>query len=305
MLELLAILFALPIVGLIVWPLWRAQARVAAVLVAVVLLGGGAGLYNLLGSPTLPPAPYEPRLQALRAQPPEALTLGEVIHIMEAEIRARPEDGVGWRHLGTLYTMAGAYDHGVHALGRAVSLGQSDADTLSRLGEALVLEAGGQVTPRARAVFEAVLEQAPATPRARYYAALDLEQQGEGDAAASAYGALVADLPPESPWAGQAATRRAALTPGPDSAAVEAAAALSPEDRLAMVEGMVAGLADRLEADPMDPAGWARLLRSYLVLGREADARAALAQARNALSGSPDQLREVEAAARGLGLATQ
>ena len=83
---------------------------------------------------------------------------------------------------------------------------------------------------------------------------------------------------------------------------MEAAAGLSPEARAAMIEGMVGQLAARLAAAPDDPAGWARLVRSYMVLGRPDDAAAALASARTALAGNAEGLATVEAEARASGV---
>jgi cytochrome c-type biogenesis protein CcmH len=51
------------------------------------------------------------------------------------------------------------------------------------------------------------------------------------------------------------------------------------EDERAMIEGMVSGLAARLEENPEDVAGWMRLAQSYGVLGRWEDAKAASARA--------------------------
>ena len=47
-----------------------------------------------------------------------------------------------------------------------------------------------------------------------------------------------------------------------------AIADLPPEDRAAMIENMVAGLAARLQEDPSDIDGWRMLARSYAALGR-------------------------------------
>ena len=58
----------------------------------------------------------------------------------------------------------------------------------------------------------------------------------------------------------------------------------------------------RLAANPDDAEGWARLVRSYMVLGRGDDAKAALAKARTALAGKPDRLAVVEAEARSAGI---
>jgi cytochrome c-type biogenesis protein CcmH len=41
---------------------------------------------------------------------------------------------------------------------------------------------------------------------------------------------------------------------------------MSPQDREAMIRGMVANLAQRLEANPDDAEGWLRLARAYTVL---------------------------------------
>ncbi len=53
---------------------------------------------------------------------------------------------------------------------------------------------------------------------------------------------------------------------------------------------MVAGLAARLKADPGDAAGWQKLIRAYVVLGDQAKARTALADARRAFAGRADAL---------------
>jgi len=51
------------------------------------------------------------------------------------------------------------------------------------------------------------------------------------------------------------------------------------EDERAMIEGMVSGLAARLEENPDDPDGWLRLARAYGVMGRWDEARDAAEQA--------------------------
>ena len=63
-----------------------------------------------------------------------------------------------------------------------------------------------------------------------------------------------------------------------------------------MINGMVARLAAQLDAQPNDPAGWARLVRSYGVLGDKPDQDAALAKARTLFKDRPADLRTVEAA---------
>jgi cytochrome c-type biogenesis protein CcmH len=70
----------------------------------------------------------------------------------------------------------------------------------------------------------------------------------------------------------------------------------------AMIEGMVARLAGRLAADGKDPAGWAQLMRSYMVLGRKDDAAKALSDARKVLGDDASALEQVNTAAAELGV---
>lgn len=53
---------------------------------------------------------------------------------------------------------------------------------------------------------------------------------------------------------------------------------MTPEDRAAMVESMVSGLAARLQDNPNDTEGWRMLARSYGVLGQADDSAAAYRQ---------------------------
>jgi len=52
-------------------------------------------------------------------------------------------------------------------------------------------------------------------------------------------------------------------------------AALPDEERAAMIENMVSGLAARLAAEPDDPEGWRMLARSYGILNRPEDSAGA------------------------------
>ena len=62
---------------------------------------------------------------------------------------------------------------------------------------------------------------------------------------------------------------------GPDSEDIAAAATMSEDERADMIEGMVAGLAARLDENPNDPDGWIMLIRSYSTLGRDEKAKTA------------------------------
>jgi cytochrome c-type biogenesis protein CcmH len=61
-------------------------------------------------------------------------------------------------------------------------------------------------------------------------------------------------------------------------------------DQLAMIEGMVSQLAERLEQEPGDLEGWMQLSQSYRVLGRLKEARQAINRAETLAPGNPQVL---------------
>ncbi len=67
---------------------------------------------------------------------------------------------------------------------------------------------------------------------------------------------------------------------------------MNEKDRGDMIRGMVARLADKLKQDGSDVEGWQRLLRAYIVLGERDKAVAAANDARHALAGDADKLRQ-------------
>ena len=74
---------------------------------------------------------------------------------------------------------------------------------------------------------------------------------------------------------------------GQPAALDPAAAQASANDQ---VEQMVAGLAERLKANPNDTKGWAMLARSYKVMGRLDEAEQAFVKAGDAINGDPELL---------------
>ncbi|SEA17982.1 c-type cytochrome biogenesis protein CcmI [Rubrimonas cliftonensis] len=70
--------------------------------------------------------------------------------------------------------------------------------------------------------------------------------------------------------------------PGPDAGAVAAAAQMPAGERMAMIRGMVDGLAERLYGDGGSPDEWARLIASLGVLGESEAQAEAYARARQA-----------------------
>jgi cytochrome c-type biogenesis protein CcmH len=275
------------------WPRKIATALIVAMPIAVL------ALYLTLGSPQNPDQPLASRADAVALREVNNL-LGQV----EAHLAAQPNDGKGWEVIAPVYVKLGRDADAVRAYSNTLRLLGSTAAREADLGEAIFRQTG-QVTAEARAAFERARALAPEDVRPRFYLALALTQHGKADEAKAAWRALLDSGPKDAPWVPEAERQLASLeepSPGPTAADVESAANLSPEQRQQMIEGMVASLAERLKTEPTDADGWARLIRSYMVLGRAADAQAALAQARAALAGDATKLAVVEAAARELGL---
>jgi cytochrome c-type biogenesis protein CcmH len=81
---------------------------------------------------------------------------------------------------------------------------------------------------------------------------------------------------------------------------MEAAASMAPEDRAAMIEGMVEGLAGRLAAEGGPPEDWARLITAFGVLGRTEQAQAVYDEALAVFAEDPEALERIEEAGRTL-----
>jgi cytochrome c-type biogenesis protein CcmH len=88
--------------------------------------------------------------------------------------------------------------------------------------------------------------------------------------------------------------------PGPSKEQLAAASSIPPSQQQAMAEGMVASLAAKMKANPGNVDGWLMLMRSYRQLGRDGQAKAALA---SAVAANPGRAEELRSAAASLGIA--
>ena len=256
-------------------------------------------LYLYLGSPQNPDQPLASRADAVALR-----DVTNLVAQVEAHLAVQPGDGKGWEVIAPIYVKLGRDADASRAYSNALRLLGSTATREADLGEAIFRESG-RVNADARAAFERAHALAPDDVRPRFYLALALTQDGKADEAKAAWRGLLEGASKDAPWVPEAERQLASLetpAPGPSAADVDAAANLSPEQRQQMIEGMVASLAERLKTEPTDADGWARLIRSYMVLGRTADAQAALGQARIALASDAAKVAVVEAAARELGL---
>ncbi|MDX8481172.1 c-type cytochrome biogenesis protein CcmI [Mesorhizobium sp. VK24D] len=287
-------------------PSRTARLVATAAVLAVPLVSWG--LYGELGSPDLPSQPLTERL----AKNPADSSVDELVARAESHLAANPSDGKGWDVLAPVYLRLQRYADAETAYRNAIRLDGDSAVRQAGLGEAIADAAGGVVSAEAQDAFEAALKLDPANAKASFYLAMGLAQEGRKADAAAAWQKMLSHLPPDSPWRSAVQQALAETTApavaegkpanGPDAGQVEAAQQMSPQDRQAMIETMVAGLDDRLKQNPRDEEGWMRLIRSYVVLGKADQARDALVRAVAVFGADSEQAKKFTAFAASLGV---
>ena len=306
---------------------WR---NVALAAVAGLVILGSVNIYALQGRPDLlqppPPAPSQPAV-ANQATPPAnptpaqsaAAAASAEVDVMIAKLAARlaanPKDADGWRMLGWSYFNTQRYEESAAAYSRAVELEPTNIDYKAGYAESLVQAAQGIVIPQAKQLFAEILKSDPKEERARFYDALATEQSGDLPGALDRWMGLLADAPKDAGWIPDVKQRIADLgekTKRDVSSLLAGALVLPnlasgtsvtpPRDQQAMVDGMVAKLAAKLEANPKDRDGWAMMIRSLKVKGDVEGAKAALAKAVAIFADDQTTATQLTAMAQGLGV---
>ena len=266
----------------------------------------------------------------------------EMTQRLQAKLQRNPQDVEGWRMLGWAYFNIEHFADAANAYSKAIELRPDAAEYRSARGEALVREADGTVSVAAKTDFEDALKLDPKDARARFFIGLAKQQSGDKAAALSDWSTLLSEANPTEPWFADLRRRLAELqrelgdqgaadlpspapklsadamrdflqsekpkqppaetNRGPSAEDIRNAQAMAPQDRTAMIRGMVDGLANRLEQQPRDAEGWIKLIRSRVVLGDTEQANKSLERALTIFrEDGPERTRIVDAA-RQLGL---
>ena len=278
---------------------WRIGAAVG---IAGLLPAAALAVYAAVGTP----AAIDPARGAAAAGegPHDRAELAAAAEQLKERLQREPGHVEGWVLLGRTFASLERFADARQAYDQAIALAPNEPRLHAELGELIVLTAGGVVTPEAQAEFA----KAGDDPRARFYGAEAALQRGDREAAKSALKALLAAAPAEASWRQAVAERLAEIAPdeqppsgpaggspspipggsppsagspsaGPSSRDVAAAQSMSPEERQAMIRGMVDRLAARLEQNPDDKEGWNRLAHAYDVLGESEKAASARTRA--------------------------
>lgn len=293
-------------------------------LALMATLGLALFVYARIGAPGYPDVPLQTRIaeiEAQRATRPDQIEaeatapafppveMGEDQLAALAALREAAEGD----EIDTLLTLARAeaqardYIAARQAQERAIAVmgPRADAEVWVNLARMRVLAAGGYVSPEAEEALRQALALDPGQGDARFLLGAMYQRQNRPDLAFAIWRDLLADSAGDAPWvrpildqieevaffAGQRidlATIAPQMARGPSQEQMDAAADMSPEDRLAMIESMVAGLNDRLASEGGPAEDWARLIGAYGVLGNLDAARAILAEARAAFADDAD-----------------
>jgi cytochrome c-type biogenesis protein CcmH len=268
------------------------------------------GLYAKLGAPERPDLPIATRTNTPSADP----TMDVLVAKAEEHLKANPNDGRGWEVLAPIYFRLARYQDAIKAYETAGRLKGPSASYEIGIGQAWSRLNGGFANDAARAAFQRALDIDPSNPEPKLLLATDLAQQGKFAQAKDAFEAMLATAPADAPWRpmlmgmiarvdAAMASNPSAKAPSPTQADIDQAAEMSPSDRIAMIENMVAQLDAKLVETPTDKEGWKRLLRSYLVLNKPDEAQKTLERAKIGLKDLPAALNEINALAAELGIA--
>jgi cytochrome c-type biogenesis protein CcmH len=280
--------------------------RSTFIAVTAALAIGSAIVYGAVGSPGLATSSHPTlSVDAISAMSNGASPLAqtsqtsvapvdEMILNLQTRLASEPNDVEGWRMLGWSKFRTDDFAGAAEAYAQAAKLSPQDAETLSAYGESLARAAGGMVTPDAEKALRAAVKLDATDARARFLLGLQKEQKGNAKAALDDWLVMLDGADPAAPWyeevrgrvvelsqssgidvsarlpaaAPSTASLEAQRPAGPSATQVSEAAAMPPEARQAMVDGMVSRLDARLKANPADLDGWLRLIRARRVLGQ-------------------------------------
>jgi cytochrome c-type biogenesis protein CcmH len=267
---------------------------------AVAVPFAALALYMTVGAPQLAGAPRDSARH-------EETDVAALVDKLAARMRQDPDNAEGWSLLARSYRQMERFADAAEAYRNLMRLKPDEAEGYAGFGEAATAAAGGTVTAEARTALLRALALDRDETRARFYLGLERAQANDAKNAIAIWRDLTATAPADASWLGavraqmaqvaqeagvmpmQVAPRHPLDVFGAGTAPPAAADPAAPDmtalqgrfsaDNLEMIQGMVGGLAARLEANPGDYDGWMLLGRSYGVLKNDAGARQAYVRA--------------------------
>jgi cytochrome c-type biogenesis protein CcmH len=267
--------------------------RIAVAAVAGLAPLVAIGVYLFIGSPQLPDQPFARRLAVWRADP-SGLDDQQWVAVLQKIIIEHPRDARAYLFLARAQLSTGDPFSAMQTLRAGINVDRRRGDLWEALGVAEMARANGQITPDAIKDYQQASQLDPTMPGPRYYIGRAKLLNGDIAGGLADWRALDKILSPED-W------RRRGLEQ--EIASVEKTGALPPpapepaaaaQGQQGFIRAMVDKLAGELQAHPDDPPGWARLIRSYQVLGDTQGRDAALAKVRDIFKNRPDDIKLIQ-----------
>jgi cytochrome c-type biogenesis protein CcmH len=270
------------------WTKWR-----TIFVVALLLPLGTGGFYYWLGTPQA--------IDPLRAKKMDDDKISSMVDGLAAKLKANPDNPKGWAMLARSYKVMGRLQDAEDAYAKAGQVIETDPDLLADYADLLAVRAGDNLDGRPLELINKALALNPMHPMSLMLAATAAYRQGRYDAAVNYWEKLVPMMDPESPDMAQlqsdiddarakAGLNSAAPAAGGKPKLNQADTPQKPSNE--QIVKMVEGLAVRLKANPDDLNGWARLARSYKVLGRLPESEDAYLKTGKLLETNPDVIAD-------------
>lgn len=173
--------------------LWRFAKfdRVALQLVASALLLAMAG-YAWQGRPGLAGKP---------APPPGSQRLGNSLFAeLRGDLLGRFDTGARWLTIADSYHRSGKTVQAVGVIRAGIRAHPRDPELWTGLGNALMIHAGGRLSPAAEFAFTTAIRLSPRHPGPRFFYGLALAQGGDLDRTERIWRGVLETAPDDAPW---------------------------------------------------------------------------------------------------------
>ena len=208
----------------------------------------------------------------------------QMVDTLAAKLQANPDNPKGWAMLAKSYKVMGRFEESRAAFERIGALLDNDPELLVDYADVLAVLANNQIEGRPLALVNKALAINPRHPMGLMMSGVAAYRRADFLMAIQQWETLLSMLEPGSGDARQiednitaarnnanlSAQNKPASTPSNmmPPVAADAANGMTTD----MINQMVERLAKRLESNPQDIQGWARLARAYKVQGRLAEA---------------------------------
>ncbi len=279
--------------------------RRTAIVIALLLPIGAAGMYWWLGTPGA--------IDPVATQKASEDQVSQMIDTLAARLKANPDNPKGWAMLARSYKVMGRFPEAEQAFLKAGELVNTDPDLLVDYADLLAVRANNNIEGKPLELVNKALSLNPQHPMGLMMSGVAAYRRSDFKQAVAIWEKLLAVLDPASPDAQQVeadiadARAKAGLPagakpapgaanapmPGSDAGKLPpvdpaAAAGMTPEKINLMVEGLAA----RLKEKPDDLPGWVRLARAYKSQNRLPEAEAAFGKAGKLVDTDPDLLTQ-------------